>query len=131
MDIQGMRARMHRYSDEQVAEACHAAIRGLQEVHRQMGGETPSPGGRFADLVADLRDAAIEGVRRARMGAIPSPRAHHNWWVETLKGLGWRRGPRNPQARTHPNLVDWSQLPAEQQDKDKLFLAVVTVLTVE
>lgn len=126
-----MRAGMHRYSDEQVAQVCHQAITGLQEIHQQMGGETPSPCGRFIDLVADLRMAAVEGVRNARNGSIPSPRQHHNWWVQLLRSLGWRKGPRNPAARTHPNLVDWSQLPAEQQDKDKLFLAVVTALTVE
>lgn len=127
-----MRAHMHRYSDEQVAEVCHFAITGLQEVHaREPGGETPTPSGLWAELDRDLRTVAVSGVRQARNGAIPSPREHHNWWVHTLRSMGWRRGPKNPQAKTHPNLTDWSKLTAEQQDKDRLFLAVVTTLTVD
>jgi hypothetical protein len=46
-----------------------------------------------------------------------------------MRALGWTPGPKDPVAKTHPNLRDYNELSQEQRDKDRLFLAIVTTLT--
>jgi len=127
-----MQRRAYRYSDQLVALVCHQATVGLQMAHELMllQGDDAVPAGPFAYLHPDLRDAAFEGVRRVRrIGASLSPRAHHDAWVTFLSARGWRPGPRDDAARTHPNLVGWDALPEEQRDKDRVFLGIVIAMT--
>lgn len=132
-----MRGR-NQYSDILVALVCHEANLGMQKaqeiiaLHDGTYDEDMVPTGQMADLHPDLRDAAVEGVRRARrLGASLSPRDHHNAWVGFLTQRGWRPGPKNPGAKTHPNLMDYDELDQFQRDKDRVFLSVVITLTVE
>lgn len=74
------------------------------------------------------RKSAIDGV----WFHVDNPDAEdcdsHNIWMATKKVDGWVYGPiKDPDANppTHPCLVPFSQLPPEQQFKDKLFRAVV------
>jgi hypothetical protein len=69
----------------------------------------------------------VDGVRVARSGT--TPREHHNNWVREMRALGWTYGPKDPAAKTHPNIRDYNELSQEQKDKDRLFLAIVTALT--
>jgi len=127
-----MQRRTHRYSDQLVALVCHQATIGLQMVHELMllQGDDAVPAGPFAYLHPDLREAAFEGVRRVRrVGASLSPRDHHDAWVTFLSARGWRQGPRDDAARTHPNLAAWDDLPEEQRDKDRVFLGIVISMT--
>lgn len=130
---------MHRYSDVLVAMVCHDANLGMQkaqeilrlEAHDYDKDEVPTTG-MMADLHPDLRDAAVEGVRRARLlGASLSPRDHHNAWVAFLRERGWRLGPKDPAAKTHPNLIVYDELDMLQRDKDRVFLSLVTALTLD
>ncbi len=42
---------------------------------------------------------------------------------------GWTYGPaKDPEAKRHPCLVPFAELPANQQAKDRLFFAVVSAL---
>jgi hypothetical protein len=122
----------HRYSALHVAMVCHDTISGLGRVHELMqlqdeaAATVTAP---FMYLHPDLRDAALNGVIQARRG-MASPPDHHGEWVRFLAERGWRPGPKNPDARTHPNLVPWEELSPEQQDKDRAFLALVVTLTV-
>lgn len=45
----------------------------------------------------------------------------HDAWVEQLIRDGWRYGPgpKDPSARTHPDLVLWSVLPEAEKDKNR------------
>ena len=46
-------------------------------------------------------------------------RKEHDRWMDERKRAGWRYGPvRNNEERIHPQLVDWNQLPPEEQKKD-------------
>jgi hypothetical protein len=40
---------------------------------------------------------------------------HDRWMGERLRD-GWTRGPRNPGAKTNPNLVAWEELPSDVQE---------------
>lgn len=47
-------------------------------------------------------------------------RSEHERWVEDKVRNGWRYGPERDEARKiHPLIVDWSQLPEEERDKDR------------
>jgi hypothetical protein len=48
-------------------------------------------------------------------------RAEHDRWASDLERKGWRWGPapKDPEARTHPLLVDWNQRAEEEREKDR------------
>ena len=48
----------------------------------------------------------------------------HERWVEERTRDGWRLGnTRNDGARTHPDLIDWEELPADRQDIDRRLIS--------
>jgi hypothetical protein len=118
---------LHRYTDEQVAEICHNVNTALQVIQEPMGGVQPSPP--WMHEPPERRRVVIQAVRRARAGT--TPREHHAEWVRAMTDLGWKPGPLDRAAKTHPNLKDYRDLDQYQRDKDRLFLAVVTALTIE
>ena len=74
-------------------------------------------------------DNAVNGVRHrlANPGAAPAD-SHANWMREK-QADGWVYGPeKDPEAKTHPCMVPFDELPAHQQAKDHLFCAVVDAL---
>jgi hypothetical protein len=110
---------MIRYSDEEVAQVAHYAIRGMQEVLKD-----PCPSDPWAVLSEDARASVIAGVRVARSGA--TPRELHEAWVDYRRREGWLPGPvKDYVLRTHPCLVPWDKLPEAERDKDILFQAIV------
>lgn len=57
------------------------------------------------------------------------PEASHEAWMAQKVAAGWTYGQeKDPEAKTHPCLVPFDQLPREQQAKDYLFRAVVHAL---
>jgi hypothetical protein len=124
---------MHHYSDKIVAMVCHDTLTGMGRAHdlMRLEGTDAIPAGPFMYLHPDLLAAAVNGVREARNGEAPSPREHHQRWKAFLESRGWRRGPRNPGEKTHPNLVDWGELAPEQRDKCRVFLGIVVNMTVD
>lgn len=61
-------------------------------------------------------------------GRAPDARALHRLWVDQRLARGWSLGSRDAGARTHPALVAYEELPAFEQRKDALVLAVVAAL---
>jgi RyR domain len=53
----------------------------------------------------------------------------HELWAARMRGDGWTYGPEKDFGqKTHPTLLPFSKLPAEQQLKDRLFIAIVRAL---
>ncbi|MFD0468599.1 RyR domain-containing protein [Nonomuraea thailandensis] len=53
----------------------------------------------------------------------------HEAWCEHKRAEGWTYGPdKDPDAKTHPCLVPYDQLPVEQRVKDAVFHAIVGAL---
>jgi voltage-gated potassium channel Kch len=48
-------------------------------------------------------------------------RGEHDRWARDLQRKGWRWGPapKDAEARTHPLLVDWHELPEAEREKDR------------
>ena len=72
------------------------------------------------------KESAINGVKYHMKNKDTTPEdSHINWMKEKLKD-GWVYGEiKDPEKKTHPCLVDYSDLPKNQQTKDHLFIAVV------
>lgn len=110
------------YTTHEIARVCHEANRALQAVQGD-----PARSGRWGEVPEEQRDSACEGVRTALDGATPEE-LHENW-CDFKRAAGWTHGPvKDADAKTHPCLVDYDDLPAGQQDKDRLFQAIVSVL---
>ena len=57
------------------------------------------------------------------------PEASHISWMAQKVAEGWVYGEvKDPEAKTHPCIVQFDQLPKEQQAKDFIFRAVVHAL---
>jgi len=57
---------------------------------------------------------------------LPTPEeAHDSWWRE-YEAMGWTYGPvRDTEAKTHPDMVPFDELPEDERTKDEIFLALV------
>jgi hypothetical protein len=110
------------YSDEQLAQVVHEANRALQAIQ---GDDAPSQPWVCED--DGIKANVIVGVRNTRHGM--TPEEHHQSWVEDKLAHGWRYGAeKDTERRTHPCLVSFDQLPRYQQDKNRLFIAIVRAL---
>lgn len=114
---------MPDFTTTEIAEVCHEANRALQRITRD-----PARSPEWPDAPAWQRDSAVAGVERALAGATPAEL--HQAWVDAKVADGWTYGPaKDGDAKTHPCLLAYDQLPAEQRIKDVLFTSIVTALT--
>jgi hypothetical protein len=107
---------------EQIARVCHAAISELQQVYEDSCPSVPW-------------DSADEESRRSTFASVEAVLAGadaeelHAEWARGKAAEGWRRGPlKDAEARTHPALVPFADLPASEQVKDVVFAAVVRAM---
>lgn len=78
----------------------------------------------WKDAPESVKGPTREGVRLALEGA--SPQQSHEAWCEAKRRDGWVFGPtKDADAKTHPCLVPYADLPAEQRAKDSLYLGSV------
>ncbi len=106
---------------ENVARVCHEANRA----HCYTIGDMSQP---TWDAAPEWqRVSARMGVDLHMMGDF-GPEASHMAWMQQKLDDGWMYGTlKDPEAKTHPCLVPFSDLPIEQQAKDHLFRAIVHV----
>lgn len=72
------------------------------------------------------RSSARDGVRFVLANPDAPVSATHDAWSEAKIADGWSWGvAKDPEAKTHPCLVAFDQLPPAQQAKDYIFRAVV------
>lgn len=107
-----------------IAEAAHEANRALQ---RLLGDPVNPP---WAEAGQHLRDSTLDGVREILRGNVAQPSHSHENWLAFKQADGWVYGlEKNTQAKTHPCMVPFEELPEHQQIKDHLFFNVVTTMS--
>jgi len=106
----------------EIAKICHEVNRGLCE----------GLGDYSQRLWEDAPDwqvqSAINGVHNVANGG-EKPSQSHEGWLDQKEHDGWVYGEKkDPEAKTHPCMVPFDELPAEQRLKDHLFVTVAKVL---
>jgi hypothetical protein len=72
------------------------------------------------------RTSAVLGIEAVRDGTAGTAEEQHESWLDEKRRTGWTYGSvKDPDAKTHPCMVPYAELPVEQQFKDHLFRAIV------
>ena len=108
---------------EDIARVCHEVNRA----YCQAIGDNSQPSW---DAAADwMKSSAMNGVDLHCDNPNAGPEASHESWMAEKYATGWIWGPvKNADAKEHPCMVPFSDLPREQQAKDFIFRAVVHAL---
>jgi hypothetical protein len=105
---------------DDIAKACHE----INRAYCQAIGDYSQP--TWGDAPDWQKDSARAGVRLHLEDPLAGPAASHESWMRQKAAEGWIYGPiKSPEARTHPCIRPFDQLPREQQAKDFIFTAVV------
>jgi len=105
---------------ELIAKTCHEVNR----VYCQSLGDQSQP---IWELAPEWqKQSAKDGVLFHMNNPEAGPEGSHENWMKTKFEDGWIYGEtKDPEKKTHPCLVPYRELPAEQQFKDAFFIAVV------
>lgn len=104
---------------ESIAKACHEANRAYCAT---IGESQPS----WDEAPDWQKESAIAGVRHAIDNPDATPEDSHLSWLMVKTAEGWTHGEvKDAEAKTHPCMVDYADLPEEQRRKDEIFLDVV------
>ncbi len=108
---------------EFIAKACHEANR----VWCQANGDDTQK--HWQDAEQWQRDSAILGVKFRTENPNAGHDAQHNAWMSDKVKDGWVYGEvKDAEAKTHPCIVPFDELPDFQRKKDALFCAIVDSL---
>lgn len=106
---------------ETIARVCHEANRAWCDAH----GDESQIG--WLDAPEWQRESCRNGVEFAATGA--GPEQLHENWLAVKEADGWVFGPvKDADAKVHPCMVAYADLPASQRTKDDLFRAVCDAL---
>jgi len=131
-DLTSLRAQLRRRSlgddhdvaAEDIARVVHAANRELQIVQ---GDPVPSPP--WDEAPAYQAREAVAGVQEVMRNPDLTAEQSHELWCERMRADGWTHGEtKDTERKTHPTLLPFGGLPADQQLKDRLFIAIVRAL---
>ena len=108
--------------NKHIARVCHEVNRAYCQ---SLGDHSQNP---WEEAPEWQRQSAIHGVELHAVEDYGPEAAHISWMKEKLSA-GWKYGPVKDEAKKeHPCLVEFSELPREQQAKDFIFRAVVHAL---
>lgn len=107
-----------------IAEVTHA----VNNAYRVAVGEPPRKP--FRELAETEKRGIFLGVLQHLMNENGiDPRAAHDLWLSNKLKNGWKYGEtQDEEAKTHPCLLPYGDLPEKQKVKDYLFSAVVQAL---
>ena len=108
---------------EIIAEVCHEANKKWCEAN---GDDSQK---HWNEAEQWQKDSAIKGVEFRLNNPDAAVDAQHNAWMQYKIEAGWVYGEtKNADAKTHPCIMPFEQLPLFQQKKDALFCAIVDAL---
>lgn len=107
----------------QIAMVCHQANKAFCENNGDLSQKN------WEDAEEWQRQSAINGVAYRINNPLAGHDAQHNSWMREKIEQGWVFGEvKDVEAKTHPCIVSFDQLPKFQQQKDALFCAIVDSL---
>jgi hypothetical protein len=108
---------------QRIAQVCHEAIRAFCASIGDFSLTAWTEAPEWQKL------STIDGVRFHLANPSATDAATHDNWLREKEENGWRYGPVKDETRKeHPCMVPFSQLPQDEQAKDRLFRAVVHAL---
>lgn len=108
---------------EGIAKICHEANKAYCEII----GDNSQPS--WEDAPQWQKDSAMNGVMYHRDNPDSTQEDSHKSWMTEKLDAGWKYGEvKDPEAKTHPCITEYLNLPLEQQRKDALFLSIVRAL---
>jgi hypothetical protein len=104
-----------------IAAACHQQNKAWCEANGDLSQKD------WSETPVDIQASAVDGVTKALAGH--GPAELHESWAAFKRADGWVYGPtKDAEAKTHPCLVPYADLPEIQKRKDSLFIAMVNEL---
>ena len=111
-------------SDDQI-EAIACACHEVNRAYCELIGDNSQVA--WADCPEWQRTSARHGIMRVYNKSTPEE-LHQSWCAEKVAD-GWVYGDvKDAEAKTHPCLVPYSELPSEQRTKDHLFQMTASAL---
>lgn len=108
---------------ESIAQVCHEVNRAYCEALGDMSQLT------WHDAPQWQKDSAMLGVTLHIENDV-GPEASHESWMNQKISDGWVYGAaKDPEAKTHPCILPFAELPQQQQAKDFIFRQIVHSLT--
>lgn len=108
----------------EIARVCHEVSRAICEAGRDAS-QKP-----WHEAEQWQRDRSIKGVSFVIAHPDGTPTDQHAAWCRYKIADGWKYGPvEDAEAKTHPYLVPYDDLPFEQRVKDHAFRAVVRAMS--
>ncbi len=106
-----------------IARVCHEANKMWCEGNNDFSQKTWEEAEDWQKL------SAINGVEFKLNNPDAGHDAQHNAWMKEKTDAGWKYGEvKDAEAKTHPCIVPFAELPLFQQQKDALFCAIVDAL---
>src|SRR5213596_1533937 len=112
-----------KFSIDEIGRVCHEANRAYCIVV----GDNVLVG--WDELTEEYKESMRVGIMEVLKGNTPEM-SHESWMKERLEN-GWKYGEKlNREAKIHPNLVPYNELPEKQKIKDHLFVNIVKALEI-
>lgn len=111
-------------ASEIIIEAISITSHEANRRHCQAIGDDSQPA--WDDAPDWQKSSARMGVSKILSGEITKPEQSHESWMAQKVDDGWVYGKvKDPEAKTHPCMVDYDKLPKDQQKKDAIFFDTV------
>lgn len=103
-----------------VAKICHQANKAICESSGDLSQKN------WDEAEQWQRESAINGVQYALDNPWAEPEDMHKAWVTEKESQGWVYGEvKDADAKTHPCLIPYAELPEHQKLKDAVFQSIV------
>lgn len=103
-----------------IAKLCHE----VNKAYCESIGDDSQPS--WKDAPKWQRESAENGVKFHLANPDSTPEKSHENWYKEKEVNGWEYGEKKDiEKKLHPCMVPYSELPKEQQFKDKLFVTIV------
>jgi len=109
---------------EAIAKVCHQANKAFCEANSDFSQKD------WEEAPKWQQESALSGVKYRLSVPDAPPSSQHEAWMQDKIKEGWVYGEvKDAEAKTHPCLVPYDQLPEFQRKKDALFQSIVDALS--